>query len=309
MKTILLTAIGGDIGQAIASVIRSARPDIQLIGVDMNLRHGGSFFVDKFFQIPPANDPGYFESIKKIASEYSVDALLPVSEVELDKFLEEKNWPNDIPIISCGKTALEVGLSKYRTYEFLKSINIDVPWTIPVGDEKPKEFPCIMKSTDGSGSKSVYVVNNQVEADFYKLKSSNFIYQELLLPADQEVTCAVYRSKDGRVAVLQMLRQLVGGLTGWAEVINDLRVDSMCRKLAKDLNLLGSLNVQLRITKEGPRIFEINPRFSSTVHMRHLLGFTDVIWTISEFEGVRVEFPEVPIGQRVIKRQIPEIIK
>ena len=31
---------------------------------------------------------------------------------------------------------------------------------------------------------------------------------------------------------------------------------------------------------EGPRIFEINPRFSSTVMMRHAIGFSDVAWML-----------------------------
>ena len=29
-------------------------------------------------------------------------------------------------------------------------------------------------------------------------------------------------------------------------------------------------------------VFEINPRFSSTVGMRHKVGFSDLIWSIQE---------------------------
>jgi len=35
-------------------------------------------------------------------------------------------------------------------------------------------------------------------------------------------------------------------------------------------------------------IFEINPRFSSTVMFRHLLGFKDLIWSINEIAGKEV---------------------
>ena len=47
MKTILITGIGGDIAQSIATIIREERPNIRLIGTDINLEHAGSIFVDE----------------------------------------------------------------------------------------------------------------------------------------------------------------------------------------------------------------------------------------------------------------------
>ena len=51
------------------------------------------------------------------------------------------------------------------------------------------------------------------------------------------------------------------------------------------LDLTGSINVQLRIQENIPKIFEINPRFSSTVLFRHLFGFEDLIWSIEDSMG------------------------
>ena len=42
-----------------------------------------------------------------------------------------------------------------------------------------------------------------------------------------------------------------------------------------EIDFFGPANFQLILTKKGPMIFEINPRFSSTVLMRNYLGFTD----------------------------------
>ena len=50
---------------------------------------------------------------------------------------------------------------------------------------------------------------------------------------------------------------------------------------AKKIDLFGSINVQLKITSKGPVIFEVNPRFSGTVYMRHLLGFDDLKWILN----------------------------
>ena len=68
----------------------------------------------------------------------------------------------------------------------------------------------------------------------------------------------------------------------------------MCKHIANEVSLLGSMNVQLRLTNEGPRIFEINPRFSSTVLMRHLIGFQDLIWTINDILNVKNSYINIP---------------
>jgi len=58
--------------------------------------------------------------------------------------------------------------------------------------------------------------------------------------------------------------------------------------LAVKLDLVGSINVQLRITENLPKVFEINPRFSSTVLYRHLFGFEDLIWSIEDKLGLEL---------------------
>ena len=77
----------------------------------------------------------------------------------------------------------------------------------------------------------------------------------------------------------------------------------MCETIAKGLNLQGSMNVQMRLTEKGPRVFEINPRFSSTVLMRHRLGFSDVLWAIDEAEGKLINFQEIPKDQMMARVQ------
>ena len=58
------------------------------------------------------------------------------------------------------------------------------------------------------------------------------------------------------------------------------------------------------ITKKGPRVFEINPRFSSTVLMRHRLGFTDLLWAIEEAEGKEINY--LPVSSNKIMVRIQE---
>ncbi len=92
-------------------------------------------------------------------------------------------------------------------------------------------------------------------------------------------------------------------MTGWAKIIDDEEISQMCEAIANGLNLRGSMNVQLRLTDQGPRVFEINPRFSSTTAMRHLIGFSDVLWSLDEAEGQAVTFPTIQQDLVMVRTQ------
>jgi carbamoyl-phosphate synthase large subunit len=144
---------------------------------------------------------------------------------------------------------------------------------------------------------------DNADAAYLARKYPDAVFQEMLEPAEREITCAVYRRRDGAVASLLMLRRLAGGFTSWAQVIRDEATASMCQMIAEGLDLSGSMNIQLRLTDKGPRVFEINPRFSSTVLMRHRIGFSDVLWALEEAEGKSVVFPEIPQDRIMVRVQ------
>jgi carbamoyl-phosphate synthase large subunit len=308
MKTILITGIGGDIAQSIATILVDSHPDIRLIGTDINTKHAGYLLVDEVFIMPNATSEMYLDNIRALIKEHSVDIVIPTNEQELSVFNPLIDELGEDRCITAGVKALNVGLDKVKTNKFIDSLGIPVPWTVSAEENKPLKFPCIFKAQTGSGSKNLFKVDNKEEAIFLAKKFPYSIFQELLEPAEQEVTCAVYRAKDGRVSVLQLLRKLNEGTTSWAKVVDNKEVFEMCRKIAKGIELSGSMNIQLMLTDSGPRIFEINPRFSSTVLMRHKLGFCDLLWSLDEAKGLSVDFPSIGINQCMVRTQDVERI-
>ena len=72
--------------------------------------------------------------------------------------------------------------------------------------------------------------------------------------------------------------------------------------IAVSLNLQGRINVQLRYTACGPVTFEINPRFSSTVVFRHLLGFQDLLWSLYELKNIPLKpYTQVKENTRIYR--------
>ena len=300
MKKILVTAIGGDISQSISLCLKDYKGGIYLVGADTHTKHAGSLYADKFISVPLATSSNYFQTVSNVVKQEKIDATIPVNENEI-KLLANIN--HDIKTIHCQKEILNTGLDKLATIKSLKKLGIEVPWTIDADNEIPNDFPCIMKPRFSSGSRSIFIVKSTTEAKFFSKKYPGCVFQELLEPYEKEVTCCLYRTKDGSIGSIQFERLLTGGLTGWGRVINNKLVKELLEYIANGWNLHGSINIQLRITKKGPMVFEINPRFSSTAYMRHKLGFTDVLWSLKEFFDEPIELTNVKTGSICVRKQ------
>jgi carbamoyl-phosphate synthase large subunit len=308
-KTVLITAIGGDISQGVATILRESRPDLRLIGVDIHTQHGGNLFVDFMEIIPAASALDYRSALQAVVVKYAVDIVIPMSEAELDALHPFDNLLLGAQLITSGAQVVAVGLDKLATAQALEKLYLPVPWTVPVSQSGPLTYPCILKNRYGSGSRAVFKIADNEDTAYFGKRYPNAVFQEMLEPAEKEVTCAVYRKRDGEVLSLLMLRRLTGGFTGWAKIIEDEKTSNMCTNIANGLNLKGSMNVQLRLTENGPRVFEINPRFSSTVLMRHRIGFTDVLWAIEEAEGKTVNFPKVQKNKIMVRVQAAAVFE
>lgn len=303
IKNLLITAIGGNVAQSVANIIKEKRPSIRLIGTDITDRHAGELFVDNYIKIVKATDKSYMNTIRGIIKKYNIDAILPISEAELEIFSNFGTRKIDnCYIIHCGEKALRIGLDKLETSYFLRSINEMHPWTTIAEETHSVEIPCILKPRISCGSKNIYFVEDSLDFNYLKRKYPHYIFQELLSPKNQEITCAVYRTKSSKTYVLQMLRRLSGGTTSWASIVNHRIINELCIKISQELELSGnSINIQMIMTKNGPYIFEINPRFSSTAQMRDKVGFSDVIWTLDEIENKEIKIPKINNNKTMLK--------
>ena len=304
MHTILVTAIGGDLGQSIVRVLRRFELIGRIIGCDMDDDNPAEALVDVLYTVPPAKSRGYLRKLEELVERESLNLIIPASEPELKVIYyawKELGWEPALLVIPRGE-AVPICLDKLNMVRFLSSIGLPAPWTIPVTEGMPLETPCILKDRQSSGSRSIMKIENQEMAQYYARHQLGAIFQELLLPVEEEYTCGVFRSKKGEVKTVAFKRRLIGGVTGKAIVTKDDIIDDLCCRIVNALNLQGSINIQLRKTKRGPIPFEINPRFSSTVIFRELIGFRDLVWSILDLMGEEFSMDfSPPVGTRIYR--------
>lgn len=289
---VLITGCGGDIGQSIGKILKSKSELFSLvIGADLHEEHAGKFIFDACFVLPRCNADGYQKAVIQLIKDCQIDVIIPISEPELrnmGKHLYQDDFFNK-PVIMANWQSLHVGFDKKLTSDFLAEHGLPFPDTHLVKSYNKSIFPVLIKSRDGSGSKSIHLVNSREELDLYQKIFPEFIAQEFLPNDGGEYTCGLFRSTSGEIRDIILKRKLMGGFSGYGTREENHQISKLLHQIAILLDLKGSINVQLKLVHGTPVIFEINPRFSSTVLFRHLMGFEDVLWSIQDKLGLELD--------------------
>ena len=300
---IVVTSCGGDIGQSIGKILKDLNH--QTFGLDISKHNAAQFVFDHFEIGPKVSDENYLNKIQEFVSANKIDVIIPISEPELRFYTQNFT---DLPVINGAKVLManyfsrKIGFNKKDTCQFLKENNLPNP-VLYTADSTDFIFPLIAKPNTGAGSANIFIVENMEEFRFLAKKYKGIIFQELLDGTQGEFTCCVYCSAKKGVRTIIFKRELTaGGYSGYGEVIENNKIEKLLLDLAKLLDLKGSINVQLRLHKGEPVVFEINPRFSSTILVRHLLGFNDLKWSIQDaFDNSISEYTKTKKGAKFYK--------
>lgn len=284
---ILVTGCGGDIGQSIGKILTEFEEVQNLYGFDITEKSASQFIYPNFQKGLPIKHPEYFLNLKAFVNLKRIDIIIPMAEPEL-RYLAS-NGPlysfEGAVMVHANKQALQIGFDKLATSDFLVSNDLPSPRTFEASKYKQMDrFPFILKSRSGSGGKGLYKIDEKADIDYWikKIDPNEFIVQELVGSSSEEYTCGVFRSKEREVRTIIFRRELTGGYSGYGEKVENSVIDDLIKNIATKINLRGSVNIQLRLQNGSPYVFEINPRFSSTVRFRSIFGFNDVIWSIQD---------------------------
>ena len=301
---ILVSGIGGDIAQSIVKILRDTPVDIEIVGTDAKEVSPLPQGIQKFTRCPMAKNASQnLDWLQDLLQNEKFDFFIPVNEDEL-RFLEElsdshfNSLQGKTRIVWAGREIVRKLQSKYGTYKFLLELGQHPPVTFTYDKSmKIETFPVIVKPNFGRGSNNIFFCETQAEVHASALFINDPIIQEYIPSEDTEYTCGVYK-KEKTIKVIILRRYLSGGLTSWAEVVADEEIFRACYQIAEMLELDGSINIQLRKNVSRVAIFEINPRFSSTVLMRHKVGFQDLLWCLGFSAASNFNFRE-SIGKKI----------
>ena len=303
-----MTAVGSELAFAIIKAIKLFAQPYKLVGCDIYKEVVGKYWCDKFYIVPLAKlEENYLDAIKTIVIREQITIIIPTADIEffiLSKYKNEFKTKYDCNILINDYTDICYFNDKWLAYQWYKANQLPTPKTFIADSllELKNElanctYPMFVKPRQGGGSRSIFKVNsfNDIEKCFPLIL--NPIIQEYLLPDDEEYTAGTYRTKNDEVYVIILKRTLKFGMTNTAEVIVNHQFEKFASNIILHTSLKGSNNIQFRNTIQGPKILEINPRFSGTTGIRANFGFNDVeMWIYETLFNKQIRKPEIKKG-------------
>jgi len=283
--TILISAVCGDIGGGAVRALRASAS--RLIGCDMKDGCPVSPILDSFFIAPAASNPDkYMTFLKDVIRTEKVDALLPISEPEIELLNKQRTEIESlgVKILLNNPLIIENFLDKLKTMHFLNSLGIRTPRTTLLRDyDGSLDFPVIIKPRTGYGSKRLWIADDEHDLAYVRRKDDGLlIVQEYLGRVEEEYTTGVF-SDGHNVSSITFKRRLgFGGLSAEAVYSECPFLEELSARIAVASGLRGCINIQSRRIDENLFVpFEINPRLSSTLPFRKYFGFDDAVWWLN----------------------------
>lgn len=310
--SILITAANGDIAEAMARIIKSSYSDFTVDGADASGRLPGLLRFDNIFHLPWASDAGYIQALTRLVAERGYKLVIVASEPEALRLVNAGAEVSELPLLLNRANLITRFTDKIETSAWLRQIGLQAPQTWRA-DEVHKDFlPLFLKQRSGSGARVAMIVDDERLLSYAidRAQREDLIFQELLDGRWDETTSAIIRA-GGELRCISFRRRLVGGMTAWAEVIHEPALDHALQTLANNISDDDFfLNIQGKLTDKGPVFFEVNCRFSSTVMMRHQIGFKDLQWFLDwKLHGERPSAYKAPaMGTQIFRMAREEVV-
>lgn len=277
-RTLLVTGMGGNVGQGIVRSIRAMGESIRIVGTNTERVCAGTHLCDTFYVVPYAVAPDYLPRLREICAREAVELIIPSTDYEA--YYLGVGQPQLPPVAVSPPRTSKIFLDKLETARFCLEHGIAFAESVAPADYLDQYDTVVVKPREGRGSRGV-VFDPPMPGSF----SADYVVQRRYVGT--EITSAFYVRRDGKLhGQVTMTRALTHGMTSACETTfaYDREVEEIIRALLGALEIRGSCNVQSIVAADGSVTpFEINGRLSGTTSIRGQLGFPDAVWTVDEY--------------------------
>ncbi len=252
-----------------------------------------------FFVAPLVTDEGYSEFIKSVISKYNIDFYIPLIDEELVKAKKELDGFGNVKVITPSVDFCELSLHKFKLMKVLADLGIS-RIASSMGDSFvwTNEKQIFVKPVSGRGSRGIKRIDNQEQLQAYylleKYNPEEILIQEYITGTEFTIGATVNNFNELlAVSIKRVIRKK--GITQIAITEDNKRLLSVVEDVVAELKPCGPVNIQLYLTEsDDVKIFEINPRFSTTTIMSYAGGVDEISLYIDNYNKHYFDPPAHP---------------
>ncbi|PMG94745.1 NAD-dependent epimerase/dehydratase family protein [Vibrio breoganii] len=321
MINVLVTSVGGGVGQSIVDSISHLKSQYTVVGLDISEKVLSRNQCDKFYLSPRLSEPSYLEFLLAMCKENDISILIPGNDGELELLSRniEKFEAINVKVIVSPTRIVASSRNKYNWFKDYSHIINIVPTAlysdyIQSPESHPEvRFPVIAKPAAGSASSGIKIFLSKEELLSELIpdgEMENYVVQPYLMPKQDdpdyavlnkavnarklvqvsEISCQiVYDQASEIIGTFISKNSLKNGVPVTIEPIVDQSICSVIEDIAEKLKaekVIGPVNIQGRLTEQGLVFFEMNLRFTGITGNRSQFGFNEVSAVVDSLSGI-----------------------
>jgi carbamoyl-phosphate synthase large subunit len=255
--------------------------------------------------VPNISDSAFVNAVSRLIREYKIDYYIPGIDEEICIAIDLAKKEN-INVLAPTKEFVGLSLNKYKLMHVLSDLNISTIETVLADKFNDQfEYPVFLKPNVGRGSRGIKKINNRGMFEAYFLLEEYRKEDVLVQPyiGGEEYTISVtVNNLNNLISIVPKVVYLKQGITRHAKSLKHKNIEVVCEKIVENLIPSGSFNVQLKEWNNKLYIFEINPRFSTTLVLSIASGINEVDLNILNFNKKNVKYIEFFEEKKLMRR-------
>lgn len=259
-----------------------------IIAVDEQFHAPALVDADISYEVPNVYHDNYISVLLEIVKKHEVTAIISLNDLELPIISKNKDLfkQHGARCIISNPTIIDICFDKWKTFNFIKEININIPKTYIDLDLAIKDiengilkFPLVMKPRWGSSSSHVYFpesieelkISHKLQLINIKKNISNINNLEQI-----EHSIIIQEKIEGVEYGMDILNDFEGnyygsfpkeklymrsGETDRAKSIISENFNDFGKKISEALKHIGNLDCDVFLVKDQLYLLELNPRF------------------------------------------------
>ncbi|WP_420386060.1 ATP-grasp domain-containing protein [Roseivirga sp.] len=297
MKKLLISGLGGSLFPYLH--YKLIRDGFDPVYVDSNADLKYVYPEFNFYPAPMVSDPDYAILIREIFEKESIEGYVPLIDEEIILAHQIAEDYGHILVFAPTKEFTKLCLDKYLLMNELIKSEISINPTY-IGSEFDWQIdaPLFIKPNVGRGSRGIKRIDNPEQLSaYYKLE--DYSAEETIIQnyiPGVEYTVGVLTNHKNKVLSISPKRVLKKkGITLLSVTENNQIIENLAYEINDKFYPQGPFNIQLFIRDDGsPAIFEINPRFSTTLVQSYEAGLSEISLFLNHLED---EDPLVSFGK------------
>lgn len=270
-------------------LIRSFRTAFEELGIkgkivttDINGFAPALYLGDVKYILPRSSEPDFIERLCDVCRQEKVDCIIPLIDPDLPVLAKhcQAIEANGTKLLLSKEQTIEICRDKRKTHEFLKSKGFPTPEIISFEEAQKHSYPLFIKPRYGSASNNVFKINNTNELTFFVRYIPDAVIQEYV--EGDEFTVDVFSEWSGEpiIAIPRRRIKIRAGEVIVGRVERNYNLEKLCQDVARNLDTIGAINIQILHSKESVYITEINPRFGGGCPLSIAAGAPIAKWVI-----------------------------